>query len=175
MVDLRIVIGCVLLCALAAGSLALAGGRDYRARSFVIRVPPGYSGERGLDLARSDRVLRRALALAADGQRDPAWLRQRSGAELTSRLDLAFTVDTDDRERSARLATAYARAFRREIPSTPGLATGGRGARDAQAGLGPVGWALLGAVAGLWLGAALAILKAGLATRRGSPPAPRPA
>jgi hypothetical protein len=171
-VDLRIVIGCALLCALAAGAFAVAGGRDYRARSFVIRVPPGYTGERGLELARGDRVLRRALALATDPERDPAWLREHSGAELTSRLDLAFTVESDDRERSAALATAYAKAFRREIPTTPGLATRGRGARDAQPGLGPLGWALLGGAAGLWLGAALAIL---LASRSGSAPAPRPA
>jgi hypothetical protein len=160
-VDLRIVIGCALLAALAAGALALAGGRDYRARSFVIRVPPAYAGERGLELARTEPVLRRALVLAGDRESDPAWLRDHSGASLTSRLDLAFTVSTDDRERSAELATGYAKAFRREIPTTPGLATRGRGARDAQPGLGPLGWALLGGAAGLWLGAALAILIAG--------------
>jgi hypothetical protein len=170
-VDLRIVIGCALLCALAAAALAVAGGRDYRARSFVIRVPPGYSGERGIEIARGDRVLERALVLAADPEMDPAWLRDRSGAELTSRLDLALWVETDDRERSAELATAYAKAFRREVPTTPGLATKGRGARDAQPGLGPLGWALLGGAAGLWLGAALAILRAGRGAAGGSAPA----
>jgi hypothetical protein len=174
-VDLRIVIGCALLCALVAGGLAVAGGRDYRARSFVIRVPPDYTGERGLQLARSDRVLRRALVLAGETEQTPAWLRERTGAELTSRLDLSFTVNSDDREQSAALATAYAKAFRREIPTTPGLATRGRGARDAQPGLGPLGWALLGGAAGLWIGGALAILRAGLAARSGSAPAPRPA
>jgi hypothetical protein len=158
-VDVRIVLACALLCALAAGTVAAVGERDYRARSFVIRVPPGYTGERGLELARSEAVLGRALVLASEEGRDAGWLRERSRAELTSRLDLAFTVETDDRERSAALATAYAKAFRSEIPTTPGLATQGRGARDAQPELGPLGWALLGGAAGLWLGAALAILQ----------------
>jgi hypothetical protein len=45
-------------------------------------------------------------------------------AELTPRLDLAITVDTTDRERSAALATAYAKAFRQELPPTPGAIPG---------------------------------------------------
>jgi hypothetical protein len=157
-VDVRIVLGCALLCALAAGTVAAVGERDYRAHSYVIRVPPGYTGERGLELARGDAVLERALVLAGEEGRDAGWLREHTRAELTSRLDLAFTVETNDRDLSAALATAYARAFREEIPTTPGLATQGRGARDAQPELGPLGWALLGGAAGLWLGAALAIL-----------------
>lgn len=158
-VDVRIVLGCALLCALAAGAAALAGGRDYRARSFVIRVPPDFAGERGLARARGDRVLRRALALAGEGENGPDWLRERSSAELTSRLDLSFTVEVPDREQSVALATAYAKAYRREIPRRAGLITRGRGARDAQRTLGPLGWTLLGGAAGLWLGVALAIVR----------------
>jgi hypothetical protein len=157
-VDARIVLGCALLFALAAGAFALAGARDYRARSFVIRVPPDFAGQRGLERARAHSVLRRALVLAGERERGVAWLRDRSSAELTSRLDLSFTVETPDRDQSVALATAYAKAYRREIPRRAGLTTRGRGARDAQRTLGPLGWTLLGGAAGLWLGMALAIL-----------------
>jgi hypothetical protein len=173
-VDARIVLGCALLLALAAGGFALASGRDYRARSYVIRVPPDFGGERGLERARSDPVLRRALALAGQAQRGPGWLREQSSAELTSRLDLTFTVVAPDRELAATLATAYAKAYRREIPQRPGVTTRGRGAREAHPTLGPLGWTLLGGAAGLWLGMALAIVRAGRA-RSGSARAPRPA
>jgi hypothetical protein len=155
--DPRVVLACALLGALAAGGFALARGDEYRARSFVIRVPPDFTGDRGLERARSDRVLRRALALANEGDVGVDWLRAHSSVELTSRLDLSFTVRAPEREQSANLATAYARAFRREIPARPGLTTSGRGARDAQRTLGPVGWTLFGGTAGLWLGMALAI------------------
>jgi hypothetical protein len=158
-VDVRIVLGCAILGALVAGALALAGDRDYRARSFVIRVPPDFTGERGLALARGDAVLRRALEIAGEGEREVGWLRGRSSAELTSRLDLSFTVEAPDREQSAALATAYAKAYRQEIPRRAGLTTRGRGARDAQRTLGPLGWTLLGGAAGLWLGMALAIVR----------------
>lgn len=158
-VDTRIVLGCGLLAALAAGAIALAGGTDYRARSFVIRVPPDFAGEGGLERARTDRVLGRALVLAGQVNRGTGWLRERSSVELTSRLDLALTVEAPDRDQAAALATAYAKALRREIPPRPGLTTRGQGARDAQRTLGPVGWALLGGAAGLWLGMALAILR----------------
>ena len=164
-VDARIVLGCALLCAVAAGALALAGGQDYRARSFVIRVPPDFAGERGIGLARGDAVLARALELAGEGDRDAAWLRGRSTAELTSRQDLSFTVEAPGREQSAALATAYAMAYRERIPRRAGLTTRGRGARDAQRTLGPVGWTLLGGLAGLWLGMALAIVLDGRAPR----------
>jgi hypothetical protein len=174
-VDIRIVLGCALLLALAAGGVALASGRDYRARSFVIRVPPDFGGERGLERARSDAVLSRALALAGEAERSSGWLRERSSAELTSRLDLSFTVAVPERELAAALATAYAKAFRREIPPRPGLTTRGRGARDAQPTLGPLGWALLGGAAGLWLGAALAIVREGRARKPGSDRGSRPA
>jgi hypothetical protein len=147
-VDVRLVLGCALLLAVVAGVFSLAHGQEYRARSFVIRVPPDFAGERGL--ARARRI---------------DWLGERSSAELTSRQDLSFTVETSDRERSVALATAYAKAFRREIPPRPGLTTRVVAARDAERTLGPVGWTLLGGAAGLWLGMALAILRAGLRKR----------
>lgn len=156
--DARIVLGCALLCALAAGGLALASGQDYRARSFVIRLPTDFAGERGIELARDDAVLRRALELAGEDEREAGWLRERSTAELTSRQDLSFTVDAPERGQSAALATAYAKAYRERIPRRPGLSTTGRGAREAQRMLGPLGWMLLGGAAGLWLGLAIAIL-----------------
>jgi len=175
-VDVRIIFGCALVGAVLAGALALAAGTDFRARSFVIRVPPDFSGERGLAVARGDAVLARALEFAGEDGRDPEWLRERSSAELTSRQDLSFTVEAPEREQAAALATAYAKAYREEIPLRAGLTTTGRGARDAQRTLGPVGWTLLGAAAGLWLGMALAIVREGRRPiRRGSPPAPRPA
>jgi hypothetical protein len=172
--DIRVVLGCAVLGALVAGAVALADGTEFRARSFVIRVPPDFSGERGLEVARSDSVLRRALVLAGEPALGAEWLRERSTAELTSRQDLSFTVESPGREQSIALATAYAKAYRAEIPRSPGLTTTGRGARDAQRTLGPVGWTLLGGAAGLWLGMALAILRAGRASRE-SGPAPRPA
>jgi hypothetical protein len=175
-VDVRIVLGCALLGAVLAGGLAIAGGADYRARSFVIRVPPDFSGKRGLAVARGDAVLGRALALAGDNEHDAAWLRGRSSAELTSRQDLSFTVEAPDRRQAALLATAYARSYREQVPRRAGLTTQGRGARDAQRTLGPVGWTLLGGAAGLWLGMAIAIVRQGRKTvSRGSGPAPRPA
>jgi hypothetical protein len=166
-VDVRIVLGCALLGAIAAGALAFAGGTDFRARSFVIRVPPDFTGERGLALARGDAVLRRALELAGEGKQGVGWLRERSSAELTSRLDLSFTVEAPDRAQATALATAYARAYREGIPRRAGLTTRGRGARDAQRALGPLGWTLLGAAAGLWLGMALAIVRQGRASPQG--------
>jgi hypothetical protein len=171
-VDVRIVLGCALVGAIAAGALALGGGTDYRARSFVIRVPPDFSGAPGLALARGDAVLKRTLELAREDE-DVRWLRDRSTAELTSRLDLSFTVEAPGRDQAAALATAYAMAYREQIPRRAGLTTRGRGTRTAQRSLGPIGWTLLGGAAGLWLGMALAIVRDGL--RRGSGPAPRPA
>jgi hypothetical protein len=171
-VNWRIVLGCALLGALAAGALALASGRDYRARSFVIRVPPEFAGERGLARARSDRILGRVLVLAGEDGRGVDWMRRHSSAELTSRLDLSFTVKAPDREQSAALATAYARAYRQEIPRRAGLTTQARGAGEAYRTLGPIGWALLGGAAGLWLGMVLAIVRQGRARTR-SDPVPR--
>src|ERR671915_244238 len=169
-VDIRIVVGCALVGAILAGGLAFAGGTDYRARSFVIRVPPDFTGERGLALARGDQVLQRTLDLAGEDE-DVGWLRGRSTAELTSRLDLSFTVEAPGREQAAALATAYAMAYREQIPRRAGLTTRGRGTRTAQRTLGPVGWTLLGGAAGLWLGMAIAIVRQG----RASPRRPGPA
>lgn len=170
-VDLRIVLGCALLGAILAGALAILGGTDFRARSFVIRVPPDFSGERGLAVARGDAVLGRALEIAGEDERDAGWLRPRSTAELTSRQDLSFTVEAPGREQAAALATAYAKAYREQIPQRAGLTTQGRGARDSQRTLGPVGWTLLGAGAGLWLGMAVAIIRQGRRKQRA--PGPR--
>lgn len=162
--SLRIVVVFMLLGALVGGGIAALRERDFRARAFVIRVPPDHGTERGLELARGEPVLRRALELAGQEQRSAAWLRERSKVELTSRLDFAITVETPDRLATAALATAYARAIRLTLRLEPGLETRGRGARDAQPVLGPPGWALLGAAAGLWLGAAVAIVRSGSAT-----------
>jgi hypothetical protein len=165
-VDVRVILGCALVGAVLAGALAIAGGTDYRARSFVIRVPPDFSGGRGLALARGDAVLGRALELAGLDERGAGWLRGRSTAELTSRQDLSFTVEAPDRGQAAALATAYAKAYRQQIPPRAGLTTTGRGARDAQRTLGPIGWTLLGGAAGLWLGMAIAIVRQGRARAR---------
>jgi hypothetical protein len=175
-VDVRIIAACAVVGALLAGGVTALGERDYQARSFVIRVPPRLGGPRGIELARGDRVLRRALALAGDARREPAWLRRHSHVEITSRGDVAITVRVPDRVESAELATAYAKAFRRSIPAVPGLATRGRGARDSAPELGPLGWALFGAAGGLFVGAALAIARDGLSrgSRRGARPASAP-
>jgi hypothetical protein len=165
-VDVRLVLGCAVLLALAAGLFSAVQGQEYRARSFVIRVPPDFAGERGLARARSDAVLRRALTVAGEGGRGVDWLRDRSSAELTSRDDLSFTVEAPERGLSTVLATAYADAFRSQIPDRPGLTTSARHARDAERTLGPVGWTLLGGAAGLWLGMAVAILRAGYRNQR---------
>ena len=170
--DLRIVLGCALVFALAAGVVAAGGERDYTARAFVTKVPPEVGRERGVELARSEPVLRRTLTLAGERRRGTGWLRAHSSVELTSRLDLALTVEAPGREQTASLATAYAKAVRTSIPEQPGILTRGRGARDAQPGLGPLGWGLIGGAAGLWVGAALAILLDGMLTR-GSGPGPR--
>jgi hypothetical protein len=166
-VDVRIVLACALVGAVAAGAVALVAGTDFRARSFVIRVPPDFTGERGLTLARGEAVLQRTLDLAGEDE-DVAWLRARSTAELTSRLDLSFTVEAPDRRQAAALATAYAMAYREQVPRRAGLTTRGRGTRTAQRTLGPIGWTLLGGAAGLWLGMAIAIVRQGTGARKPS-------
>ena len=143
--NLRIVVACALLGALAAGGLAAASERPYRARAFVIRLPPAYGTAEGLDWARSDPVLLRALEVAGRERQSPAWLRERSKVELTSRLDFAITVETPDRE-----ATAAARdRIRQGDPALIALRSGARHARSRRAarparpragGLGPAGW-----------------------------------
>jgi hypothetical protein len=165
----RLILACTLLLALLAGLAAMSQERNYRARAFVIQVPSDLGGERGLELARTEWVLRRAVALSGVRGVDAAWLRERSGAEITSRLDLAFTVQAPRAEDASALATGYAKAFRAAIPDDRGLPVRGRGAGPAQSELGPLGWALLGGFAGLGLGAALTVVRDGLRRRRGPP------
>jgi hypothetical protein len=164
---------CTLIGAAAATALALGHERDYRARAFVIQIPSELGGDRGLELARAEQVLSNAVVLAGVRDTTPAWLRRHSHAELTSRLDLAFTVQAPDAETATALATGYAKAFRRAIPDDKGLPVRGRGAGEAQPELGPLGWSALGGLAGLAIGAALALVQNGL--RKGSARASRPA
>ena len=159
---MRLILACTLLCAAAAALVAAGQEPSYRARAFVIQVPSGLGGEKGLELARSERVLRSALALSGVDGMSVAEMRGRSKSELTSRLDFVFTVEAPRREEAAALATGYAKAFRRAIPDDEGLPVRGRGAAEAQPGLGLVGWTLLGGVLGLGLGTALTVLRHGV-------------
>ena len=147
--------------ALIGGGVAAAGGgTSYHAHAYVIRVPPAYSGAGGLAFARS--------------KADP-----RASVQLTGRGDFAITASADSEAEAMALATTSAKAIKRSLTPQPGLATIGRGAHAARRELGPPGWALLGAAAGFWLGAAAAIVRSGSARapRRASPPCPpgRPA
>jgi hypothetical protein len=147
--------------ALIAGAVAAAtGGQSYRAHAYVIRVPPAYDSARGLAFARS--------------RADPD-----AGVQLTGRGDFAITVGAGSAAEAMDRATASAKAIKRSLTPRPGLGTIGRGAHAASHDLGPFGWALLGAAAGFWLGAAAAIVRrgSGRAPRRASPPCPpgRPA
>ena len=159
----------------AAGAAAVASGteRGYRARAYVIQVPAALGPERGVELARSERVLGQAISLSGVDGLGVDELRRRSTAESTSRLDVALTAEADTPERAVELATAYAKAFKRAIPDDEGLPTRGVGARRAQSELGPAEWGLIGGVVGMGVGFALALLYDGLS--RGSAPAPRPA
>jgi hypothetical protein len=154
-------------------ALALSQERSYRARAFVIQVPAALGKGRAVELARSERVLGRALELADVDGVTTGELRRRSQAESTSRLDVAVTVAARNPDLAMSLATAYAKAVRREIPDDQGLPTRGVGARRAQGELGPVGWGLIGALIGAGVGFALAVLRDGL--RRGSARAAGPA
>jgi hypothetical protein len=167
----RLIVACTLIGALAAAGFAATQERDYRARAFVIQVPSDMGGEGGLELARSDRVLEQAIALSGVEGTTTAWMREHSRAEITSRLDLAFTVEAPDPDTAAALATGYAKAFRRAIPDDRGLPVRGRGAGSAQPELGPLGWGALGGLGGLALGVALALIRNGI--RNGSGQAPR--
>ncbi len=166
------IVALTLLGALLGGAPAAFGDRDYRAHAYVIKVPPAYGGNAGLALARSDRVLRRALRLAHMGDRAPDWLREGARVGLTGRLDFAISVRGPTSDEAIALATAYAMAIKRSLRLEPGLGTRGRGARAARRELGPVGPALIGAAAGLWLGVAVAIVRngSGRAPRRASAP-----
>jgi hypothetical protein len=170
---LTIVLISALVFSVGGGALALGEEHDYRARAYVIQVPAALGPERGVELARSERVLDQAIALADVEGVDARELWRHSMAESTSRLDIALTVEADRPQQAISLATAYAKAVRRSIPNDEGLPTRGVGARRAEGGLGPLRWPLIGALVGLVVGAALAIIRDGL--RRGSAPAPRPA
>jgi hypothetical protein len=171
---MRIALACALLGALIGAGVGLAGEREYAAGAFVIRVPPLDGRDSVLALARRDSVMRGALELSelpAPG--GPAWLREHSSAELTGRLDLALSVSAPGRDQAVALATAYAKAVKRELPVRPGLNTRGRGARRAQLDRGPIAWGLIGATMGLWIGVALWIVVrrgSARAARRASPP-----
>jgi hypothetical protein len=170
---IRLIVAFVVVGALAAAGVAALRERDYRAHSFVIRVPPSYGGDRGLAFAHSDPVLERTLTLSGS-ERSVAWLRERTSMQLTGRGDFALDVRAPNEEEAIDLATNYARAVKRSLVLQRGLPTQGRRALDAEAELGPAGWALLGGAAGLWLGAAVAIVRSGLRSgpRRASAPSP---
>jgi hypothetical protein len=170
---LTIIVASVLVFAALGGAFAFTKEREYRARAYVIQVPAALGREGSVELARSELVLRQTIALAGIEGIDPAELRRRSTAESTSRLDIALTVEADRPQQAIRLATAYARAVRSSIPDDKGLPTRGVGARRAEGGLGPLRLPFIGALAGLVVGAALAIVSDGL--RRGSAREPRPA
>jgi hypothetical protein len=158
---MRLILGFGLAAALLAGGLAALRERDYRAHAYVIKVPPAYEGDWGLAVARSDRVLVRAAA----GSRPVEWLRSHSAVQHTGRGDFAISVSAPSEAEAATLATEYAKAVKRSLVLQPGLATRGRGARTAERSLGPLGWAVVGAAVGLWLGAAVTIVRNG--SRRG--------
>jgi hypothetical protein len=174
----RLIAVFVLAGALLAGALAATRERDYRAHSYVIRVPPAYGSKRGLALARSDRVLGRALRLAAPAGARPdrslGWLRRHSEVGLTGRGDFAISVAAPGHDEAIALATADAKAIKGALPPQRGLHTIGRGARRARRGPSPLAWALLGAAGGLWLGVAAAIVRSGSARapRRACAPCP---
>jgi len=154
-VQARLIVAFTLLGALVAGAIAGIGGREYRAHAYVIRVPPAYSDNAGLALARSKAP--------------------RGSVQLTGRGDFAITVRAPSEGEATALATGYAKAIKRSLRREPGLATRGRGARRAARELGPIGWALLGGFAGLWLGVAAEIVRSGSGRaprRAGAPSAP---
>jgi hypothetical protein len=170
---LTIVLASTFIFAAGGSVLALGQERAYQARAYVIQVPAALGPERGVELARSEGVLRQTISLSGVQGIGPGELRRRSKAESTSRLDIALTVEADHPERAVLLATGYAKAVRLAISDDEGLPTRGRGARRAESGLGPFRWPLIGAFLGLALGVAVAIVSEGLS--RGSGPAPRSA
>jgi hypothetical protein len=158
--QLRLIAAFALAGALVAGAAAATGDRDYRARAYVIKVPPQSGGAAGLARARDEAG-------------------RSTRVQLTGRGDFAITARAGSPAEAMAVATAAAKAIKRSLPSQPGLYTRGRGAHRADRGLGPAGWALFGAGGGLWLGIAAAIVRrgSGRAPRRALPPCPpgRPA
>jgi hypothetical protein len=165
-VNLRLIAAFAVIGALLAGGFAASRERDYRAHAYVIKVPPAYGDKRGLAFARGERVLSR---VASD--RPVAWLRRHSRVQLTGRRDFAISVRAPSEAEAVALATAYAKALKRSLRPVPGLVTQGRAAHRARLAPGPFLWALLGGVGGLWIGAAVAIVRSGSARapRRASP------
>jgi hypothetical protein len=157
---MRLILGFGLAAALLAGGLAALRENDYRAHAYVIKVPPAYEGDWGLAVARSDRVLRRT-----EGSPSPDWLRDHANVQHTGRGDFAISVSAPSEAEAVALATAYAKAVKQTLVLQPGLATRGRGARTAERPLGPLGWGVIGGAVGLWLGAAVTIVRSG--SRRG--------
>jgi hypothetical protein len=162
---MAVMLACALVFAAGAGLIASRGEQDYRARAFVIQVPSYLGNERGLALARSDRVLRRAIELSGVAGVSVSGLRSSSKAEITSRLDLAFTVEAARADHAAALSAGYARAFRSAIPDDMGLPVRGVRAGVPERELGPAGWAVLGAFVGLGVGGALTLLRRGIRGR----------
>ena len=121
----------------------------------MIRVPPQYEGKKGLAFARA-RVVRGA------------------SVQHTGRGDYAITAHGDSAAEAMERATESAKAIKRSLAPQPGLGTVGRGAHAARRELGAPGGALLGALVGFWVGAALAIVRRGSAraARRASAPYP---
>jgi hypothetical protein len=155
-VNLRLIAAFAVLGALLAGGIAATRERDYRAHAYVIKVPPAYGDARGLAFARSERVLKRV-----ESDQPVAWLRRHSRVQLTGRRDFAISVRAPSEAEAVALATAYAKALKRSLRPVPGLVTLGRGAHRARRSPGPWVWALLGAVGGVWIGAAVAIVRSG--------------
>jgi hypothetical protein len=165
-----LILSCTVLFALGGALFGLGGEREYRARSYVIRVPAELARAGGVELARSEPVLREAIALSGVRDVDANWLRRHSTAEVTSRLDLTFTVEADRPEDAMAVATGYAKAFRRSIPDDKGLPVLGRGAHRVQGEPGLTTWVLLGALLGVGVGAALAVVRDGIRRPRDGRP-----
>ncbi len=166
-VNLRTLAVFAMIGALVAGGFAAGRERDYRAHAYVIKVPPAYGDKHGLAFARGERVLARVGAA-----RSVAWLRRHTRVQLTGRRDFAISVRAPSETEAVTLATAYAKALKRSLRRVPGLVTQGRAAHRARLAPSPFVWALLGAVGGLWIGAAVAIVRSGSgrAPRRASAP-----
>jgi hypothetical protein len=166
-VNLRLIAAFAVVGALVAGGIAATRERDYRAHAYVIKVPPEYGNARGLAFARSEPVLRRVPS-----ERSVAWLRRHSRVQLTGRRDFAISMRAPSEAEAMALATAYAKALKHSLRRVPGLTTQGRAAHRARLAPGPFVWALLGAVGGLWIGVAVAIVRSGSgrAARRASAP-----
>lgn len=91
-VDAHIVLGSAIVAALVAGALALNSDRGFRARAFDPCAAAGGRGARPRG-GTSDASTASAMTFAGERERGAAWLGEHSKAELSSRGDLAFTVE----------------------------------------------------------------------------------